>query len=197
MSNRRKTILIILSLVCFILVVNANAALVDNGNGTITDTDTGLMWLQNANLAATSGGYSGRMTWSDAMTWANNLVFSGYDDWRLPWADTSCGINFHCTSSEMGHLYFIEGITMSNKGPFNIVDYSFWTGSTDNIPNKYSDVWIQVYLNGLQTVDYKSAPEFTPWAVRNNVVVPEPISSILFVTGGALLAGRSLIRKKA
>ena len=48
---------------------------VDNGDGTVTDTTTGLMWQQG------EGGY---MDWWDAMDYCENLQLAGYDDWRLP-----------------------------------------------------------------------------------------------------------------
>lgn len=47
----------------------------DNGNGTICDNLTGLMWEQAP---------SGTATWSDALTYANELVLGGHSDWRLP-----------------------------------------------------------------------------------------------------------------
>jgi len=48
----------------------------DNGDGTVTDRTTGLMWMQKD---------SGRgMNWEDALEYAENLVYAGYDDWRLP-----------------------------------------------------------------------------------------------------------------
>ncbi len=52
---------------------------VDNGDGTITDLATGLMWEK---------GDSGKgMTWSEALEWAqqkNRSKHLGYSDWRLP-----------------------------------------------------------------------------------------------------------------
>ena len=48
---------------------------VDNGDGTVTDTVTGLMWSQ-----ATDG----RMAWDDAIRHCEGLTLAGYDDWRLP-----------------------------------------------------------------------------------------------------------------
>lgn len=63
----------------------AQAALVNNGNGTVTDTDTNLMWLLDANQAMTSGyDADGRMTWLQASQWADSLQFAGFSDWRLP-----------------------------------------------------------------------------------------------------------------
>jgi hypothetical protein len=56
----------------------------DNGDGTVTDNLTGLMWAKNANLA------SGTMSWNDAIDYANNLSLGSegcgisYTDWRLP-----------------------------------------------------------------------------------------------------------------
>jgi hypothetical protein len=48
----------------------------DNGNGTICDNATGLMWMQDD---------SGQgMNWPDALTYAENFQFGGYSDWRLP-----------------------------------------------------------------------------------------------------------------
>ncbi|MCP3940595.1 MAG: DUF1566 domain-containing protein [Desulfobacteraceae bacterium] len=48
----------------------------DNGDGTVTDRTTGFIWMQKD---------SGRgMNWKDALEYAENLVYAGYDDWRLP-----------------------------------------------------------------------------------------------------------------
>ena len=57
----------------------------DNGNGTMTDTLTGLIWLKEANCWGT-------LTWSQALTYAHGLVNgqcgltdgSIAGDWRLP-----------------------------------------------------------------------------------------------------------------
>ena len=54
----------------------SSGALVINGDGTVTDTDTGLMWQQ-----ATA---SNDMIWEDALSYCENLSLGGYDDWRLP-----------------------------------------------------------------------------------------------------------------
>jgi hypothetical protein len=47
----------------------------DNGDGTVTDNVTGLMWQQNMGA---------KMTWTEANTLASTLNLAGYDDWRLP-----------------------------------------------------------------------------------------------------------------
>ncbi len=49
---------------------------VDNGDSTISDNATGLMWIQNDSRTT--------MNWEDALAHAENLEFAGYSDWRLP-----------------------------------------------------------------------------------------------------------------
>lgn len=54
-------------------------AFTDNGDQTVTDAATGLMWTQNDSGNA--------MSWEDALAWAeraNDAGYLGYDDWRLP-----------------------------------------------------------------------------------------------------------------
>ncbi|GAB6062490.1 Lcl C-terminal domain-containing protein [Deferrisoma palaeochoriense] len=54
-------------------------AFVDNGDGTVTDWATGLMWAQE------DGGVG--MDWEEALAWVqrkNAEVYLGYSDWRLP-----------------------------------------------------------------------------------------------------------------
>jgi hypothetical protein len=48
----------------------------DNGNGTISDNATGLMWIQSDNAKA--------INWQEALNYAENNEFAGYTDWRLP-----------------------------------------------------------------------------------------------------------------
>ena len=49
---------------------------VDNNNGTVSDLATGLMWQK-----ADNGNF---YDWQGALDYAENLVLSGYSDWRLP-----------------------------------------------------------------------------------------------------------------
>lgn len=49
---------------------------VDNGNGTVTDKATGLMWMKQDSKKG--------MNWQDALKYAEDLRYAGYSDWRLP-----------------------------------------------------------------------------------------------------------------
>lgn len=65
----------------YVLYVRGNAEygkndFKDNGNGTITDNATGLMWMQNDNGSA--------IIWENALSYAENFSFAGHSDWRLP-----------------------------------------------------------------------------------------------------------------
>ena len=47
----------------------------DNGDGTVTDDNTGLMWQQTE---------AGSKNWEDAIIYCEGLSLAGYTDWRLP-----------------------------------------------------------------------------------------------------------------
>lgn len=104
----------------------AQAALVDRGGGMLYDTVLDITWLQDANYAKTSGyDADGLMAWSAAKTWADNLVYGGYSDWRLAsnsavagveaWnynfsSDGTTDIGYNITSprSELAYMYYVN-----------------------------------------------------------------------------------------
>ena len=49
---------------------------VANGDGTVTDTDTGLMWQQ--------GTETDTYKWEQALSYCETSTLAGYNDWRLP-----------------------------------------------------------------------------------------------------------------
>jgi hypothetical protein len=58
----------------------------DNGNGTVTDSATGLIWQQcPPNLSTIGcGGSMMTYTWVDAISYCEGLSLGGRSDWRLP-----------------------------------------------------------------------------------------------------------------
>jgi len=59
-------------------VVSPDPRFTDNGDGTVTDNLTRLMWTRDAQLI------QGTMDWQVALDACNDLVYAGYEDWRLP-----------------------------------------------------------------------------------------------------------------
>ncbi len=57
----------------------------DNGNGTVTDSATGLIWQKcsNGQNATSCSGSASTITWSNAITYCNGLTLAGRT-WRLP-----------------------------------------------------------------------------------------------------------------
>ncbi|MBN1563797.1 MAG: DUF1566 domain-containing protein [Anaerolineae bacterium] len=98
---------------------------VDNGNGTITDNSTSLMWMQ------TDSGSS--MNWAEALSYCENLDYAGQSDWRLPDAKELQGIVDYARSLDATHsaaidpLFSVTPIT----DEFGQTDYAFyWTSTT-------------------------------------------------------------------
>ena len=98
---------------------------VDNGDGTITDRATGLMWMQKD---------SGKpMNWQEAITYAENLGYAGYDDWHLPNAKELQYIVDYSRSSDTTGSAAIDPIfqTTSIINEAGKRDYPyFWTSTT-------------------------------------------------------------------
>jgi len=116
-------------------VPQAQAALVDRGGGMLYDTVLNITWLQDANYARTSGycgvpfncrTSDGRLYWTQANTWANNLNYGGFSDWRLarnspvdgtqsgwnytdsPNGSTDRGFNITSPFSELSYMYYVN-----------------------------------------------------------------------------------------
>lgn len=100
----------------------------DNGDGTITDNATGLMWSQ-----ADSG--TG-MNWEDALAWVqqkNDQNYLGYSDWRLPNAKELQSIVDYSRSPDTTGSAAIDPLfdctQITNEA--DQADYAFyWTGTT-------------------------------------------------------------------
>jgi len=95
----------------------------ENGDGTITDNLTGLIW-QKVHPSAL-------MTWEEALTYANDLSLAGKDDWRVP------------NVKELQSLNNVSIFKPSfDKNYFtNVLSGNYWSSTTlVNSPSKAWDI---------------------------------------------------------
>jgi hypothetical protein len=101
---------------------------VDNGDGTITDTATGLMWLQDDSGEG--------LNWEEALAWVqtkNAENYLGHDDWRLPDAKELQSIVDYSRSPDTTASAVIDPLFTCTEitNPNGQADYGFyWTSTT-------------------------------------------------------------------
>ncbi len=98
---------------------------VDNGDGTVSDVATGLMWQQGDSIDG--------MDWSEALDYCTALDTGGYDEWRLPNAKELQSIVDYTRSTAITDsaaidpIFSASAITDEGGG----TNYGFyWTGTT-------------------------------------------------------------------
>ncbi len=115
----------------------------DNGDGTITDLLTELVWQKIP--------YGDSITWEQALIYADTLTISGQNDWRLPNIKELQSINdeTRVNPSLDNNIFQVVGAT------------KYW--SSTSLPNQPLKAW---YLNtqfGITTYDDKT--------IRHNILV--------------------------
>jgi Protein of unknown function (DUF1566)/PEP-CTERM motif len=188
--------------------IPAHAILWDRGSGLIYDDALDITWLQDANYALTSGYDSDGMNWYEATTWADTLVYEGYNDWRLPTIfDTSSCVGFEC--SEMGYMYYTNlGNTYGNfnntsfiDGNGNLVSFNdllggyYWTDTAFFTDPPVGTCGYEFNFQGFGTCTLAQFFYDRAWAVRPGDVasvavgpgdvtsVPEPGTLLLLAAG--------------
>ncbi len=119
----------------------------NNGDGTVTDLNTDLMWQQTP----PSDGYG----WENAATYCEDLELGGYDDWRLPTLKELFAIgNYSEGWPYLDETYFdIAGSTVSKDEQFwaqeTYVGVSIESGSNGAFGVNHGTGHIKVYPSGV------------------------------------------------
>jgi hypothetical protein len=109
----------------------------DNGDGTVTDHVTDLMWQQAVSTTL--------YTWSEAVAFCPTLVLAGHTDWRLPSAIELVSIvDYGESSPSINGTYFpsapAASFWSSSVGPTYAWKVNFGDGSTstDDVTKTYN-----------------------------------------------------------
>ncbi len=118
---------------------NGSTRFTDNGDNTVTDNITGLMWLKDAN-------FYGTLSWTQALSNSANCTVGGYTDWRLP-------NRFELESLlDLNESYPF----LSIGNPFENVGLYHWSSNTDW--NNPTQAWYVDFQHGRVNSALKTNP---------------------------------------
>jgi hypothetical protein len=132
---------------------------IDHGDGTITDTETGLMWkrcsegLEGVNCEK---GKAKKYEYDDAVQRFKNVEYAGYSDWRLPTVDELKTL-VYCSkgvkNKEDGWCnYGSERPTINQQAFPNTTD---WYWSSSPFANYSGDAWYVNFYYGYSNYDFR------------------------------------------
>jgi hypothetical protein len=118
---------------------------IDNGDNTITDSETGLMWSKRADYTS--------VNWPAAASYVTDLNLAGHENWRLP------------TANEL--LVLADEIQGRGNNPFLGYDkmYFYWTPHYHSARQAYTYIRFIDRFVGLAHYTYEGGKV---WPVRNN-----------------------------
>ena len=128
----------------------------DNGDGTVIDHLTGLIWLKNADCG-------GAMNWNAALTYCNNLASgscgltdgSVAGDWRLP--------NVVELESLVNAEEPVPCLWLNTQGFIDVYPYKYWSATNSAYNSSYA--WIVYMSNGGVGSNGKAGSLYV-WPVR-------------------------------
>ncbi len=123
-----------------------NQRYTDNGDGSITDHLTNLVWQKIPNASS--------MTWEDALVYAEELNFTNKTDWRLPNIKELQSLNDESTLSPSVYSLF-NGLGIKK----------YW--SSTSLPNQTTKAWYWETQFGITTYDVKTNLNYV-LCVRSN-----------------------------
>jgi len=130
----------------------------DNGNGTVTDTYTSLIWQQAGSLDT--------KTWQQALEYCEELNLGNHTDWRLP------------TTKELRSLvdysHYTQNFPSINADVFpNTVLNYYWTGTTKASQDLTSRAWYVGFSKGSDSYTSKNDKYYVR-AVRGGQAICTP-----------------------
>lgn len=111
----------------------------DNGNSTVTDNQTGLVWKQCSEGQAGAGcsGVAQVLTWQSAISAGANSSFAGFNDWRVPNVkELESLIETGCYNPAINEVYFPNTST-----------FIYWTSSS--VATNPSAAWHVLFVLGV------------------------------------------------
>lgn len=188
-----------LAVALLFLCNTVRAELIDRGNGLIYDTVLDITWLQDANYALTSGYDDGYMNWYEATVWADQLVYEGFNDWRLASISISAGtpigtlesfssiVDCHneseeaCRDNEYGYMFVynlggsigdsLTGNQTSIDGvELQNIQYAYWS---NNEFDDFYEAFVFFFGGGGIIYDAKTS-HWAAWAVRDGDIDDPP-----------------------
>ena len=110
----------------------------DNGDGTITDNVTNLIWQKAPNTTT--------YTWEQAISYAENLALAGNSDWRLPNIKELVSINDETTNAPSINTTYFPTMVLAR----------YWSSTTQFAPGGTS-AWFNDFQNfGISSYDLKT-----------------------------------------
>lgn len=109
-----------------------NPRFVDNGDDTMTDRTTGLVWPKDGGTPSVGSCTGGTMTWYAALEYVkclNDRGYLGHSDWRLP--------NVNELESLTNGSNFIS-YWLKRQGFRNVVNDRYWSSTTSPVNSSYA-----------------------------------------------------------